>query len=93
MPENSDQSVSVDAKPQLPKLGFVQSVILILLCLFGARATVTALGFTGFRMMDEGVIWWQVLAYFAIAVTYYLIASYLVDVVRVRAMKSKNPNA
>lgn len=74
----------------LPKLGFVASVLLILLCLFVARGTVTALGFTGFRMLEEGAIWWQVLVYFLIAVGYYLVASYLVDVVRVRALRAKS---
>jgi hypothetical protein len=73
------------SKPQPQPLGFVASVVLILVCLFGARATVTALGFTGFRMFEDGAIWWQVLVYFGTAVLYYTLAKLVISAVRARA--------
>lgn len=82
-----EPSGNASAQPRLQPLGFVASVALIVVCLFGARATVTALGFTGFRMFEDGAVWWQVVVYFGIAVTYYTIGTLLVGLVRSRFAK------
>jgi hypothetical protein len=77
------------SKPQtmLQPLGFVASVLLIMICLFAARATVTQLGFTNFRMFEAGVNWLQVMTYFGIAMVYYLIGNFIVNVVRTKMRK------
>jgi hypothetical protein len=83
--DSSQDAQAPNNQPQPQPLGFVASVVLILVCLFGARATVSALGFTGYRIFEDGAVWWQVLVYFGIAVGYYALGAWLVGVMRARA--------
>jgi uncharacterized membrane protein len=82
------EAAKSEARPQLPRLGFFASLILVVASLFAARMTVTALGFTGHRLFSDGMIWWQVLLYFVIAVGYYSIASVAVNWWRWRKLTS-----
>lgn len=66
-------------KSLLRPLAFGWSLLVTVLSLIFARELVKLFGFSGFRMFGEGVIWWQVLVYFVMAIGLYAGAIVLIN--------------
>lgn len=85
-PDRADASApnvsTAPASAPSKKLGFVTSVVLIMLSLFTARTIANNYGFTQNRLFADDVVWTHVLIYFAMGISFYIAGAFLVQFVR-----------